>query len=59
MKVKVIGIDLAKNIFQLHGVDHAGKVILSRRLRREKLIRTQESVYLLLLWILLTTDTSK
>ena len=36
--IKVLGIDLAKNIFQLHGVDHKGKCILRKRLSREKLI---------------------
>jgi transposase len=29
-----IGIDIAKHVFQLHGVDAAGKVVLCRRLRR-------------------------
>lgn len=36
--IKVIGIDLAKNIFQLHGTDQNGKVLLRKRLTREKLI---------------------
>lgn len=29
-----IGIDIAKHVFQLHGVDAAGTIVLSRRLRR-------------------------
>ncbi|MGB6324459.1 MAG: IS110 family transposase, partial [Methylocella sp.] len=29
-----IGLDLAKNWFQVHGVDAAGKVAVKRRLRR-------------------------
>jgi hypothetical protein len=29
-----IGIDLAKNLFQVHGVDQRGKVVLRRQLRR-------------------------
>ncbi len=33
-EVSVIGLDLAKNVFQLHGVDAHGKVVLRRRLRR-------------------------
>lgn len=37
MKIKVIGIDLAKNVFQLHGVDHHGRTILQKRLSRGKL----------------------
>lgn len=36
-KVTTLGIDLAKNIFQLHGVDEHGKVILSKRLSRARL----------------------
>lgn len=36
MKVTTLGIDLAKNVFQLHGVDSSGKVILKKRLSREK-----------------------
>jgi len=37
MKVKVIGIDLAKNVFQLHGVDQHGHIVLQKRLSRRKL----------------------
>jgi transposase len=33
-KITTLGIDLAKNVFQLHGVDGAGEVVLCRRLRR-------------------------
>jgi hypothetical protein len=29
MAVEVIGLDLAKNVFQVHGVDAAGRVVLS------------------------------
>jgi transposase len=36
--IKVLGIDLAKNVFQLHGADAKGKRVLSKRLNREKLI---------------------
>lgn len=35
--IKVLGIDLAKNIFQLHGTDAKGKCVLRKRLSREKL----------------------
>lgn len=34
--VTVIGIDLAKNSFQIHGVDANGKVALRRKLRRDQ-----------------------
>ena len=36
--IKTLGIDLAKNIFQLHGTNSAGKQVLSKRLSRERLI---------------------
>jgi transposase len=34
MKVTTIGIDLAKNVIQVHGVDERGTVVLRRQLRR-------------------------
>lgn len=33
-----IGLDLAKHVFQVHGVDAAGSVILRRRLRRSEVL---------------------
>ena len=39
MKVHTLGIDLAKNVFQLHGVDRKGRPILVRRIRREQLLK--------------------
>ncbi len=30
-KVSMIGLDLAKNVFQAHGVDAAGKVVVRRQ----------------------------
>src|SRR6202140_4706968 len=38
MKVHILGIDLAKNVFQLHGVDRKGRPVLVRRVRREQLL---------------------
>jgi len=40
MKVTTLGIDLAKSIFQLHGVDEHGKVSLQKRVTRGKLLET-------------------
>ena len=34
MKITTIGIDLAKSVFQLHGVDADGAVVLRKKLRR-------------------------
>ncbi len=39
MKLTRIGIDLAKNVFQLHGVDRHGKTVWKRRLRRDQWLR--------------------
>ena len=40
MKVRTLGIDLAKSIFQLHGVDEHGKVATRKRVTRSKLLET-------------------
>ena len=34
MKLSRVGVDLAKNVYQLHGVDRHGKIVWKRRLRR-------------------------
>ena len=39
-KVTTVGIDLAKRVFALHGVDAAGRVVLRKTLRREQLVKT-------------------
>ena len=36
MKLSRVGVDLAKNVFQLHGVDRHGKAVWKRRLSRGK-----------------------
>ena len=38
MQITTISIDLAKNVFQVHGVDGHGKVVTARRLRRKQVI---------------------
>jgi transposase len=38
MNIKRIGIDLAKQVFQLHGVDHQGKPVLRKQLRRNQML---------------------
>jgi len=39
MKVVIIGLDLAKHIFQAHGVDAEGRPLLRKRLRRSQVAR--------------------
>lgn len=33
MKISTVGIDLAQNVFQVHGIDERGKVVLKKRMR--------------------------
>ena len=37
-KITTVGIDLAKRVFALHGVDGTGRVVLKKTVRREQLI---------------------
>lgn len=37
MKITTVGIDLAKNVFQVHGIDERGKVLLKKQLRRDQM----------------------
>ena len=39
MAIKVIGLDNAKSVFQVHGVDESGQVVLRRRLRRSDVLQ--------------------
>jgi len=39
MTIRTIGIDLAKNVFELCGLDESGDILLRRRVRRETLLR--------------------
>jgi|SRR5664279_5587422 len=39
MKVTRVGIDLAKEVFQIHGVDGQGKTVLRRKLRRSEMVK--------------------
>lgn len=38
MNIKTIGLDLAKSVFQAHGVDEAGKTTLVKKLHRKQMI---------------------
>ncbi len=39
MKITTIGIDLAKNVFQVHGVDEHGKAVLRKQLKRKDVVK--------------------
>jgi len=38
MEITTLGIDLAKSVFQLHGVDAAGQIVLMKKLRRNAVL---------------------
>ncbi|WP_410526013.1 hypothetical protein [Rickettsia endosymbiont of Polydrusus tereticollis] len=38
MEVTTIGIDIAKRIFQIHGVDKNGNTVLKKKLMREQIL---------------------
>jgi transposase len=38
MQITTIGLDIAKNVFQVHGIDAAEKVVVKKQLRRNKLM---------------------
>ena len=38
MKVTTVGLDLAKQVFSVHGVDEHGKAVLRKRVSRGKLL---------------------
>jgi transposase len=43
-QITTVGIDLAKNVFSLHGVDAAGRTVLRRTVRRDRLGETVASL---------------
>jgi len=38
MTIETLGVDIAKNVFQLHGVSRNGRVLLKRRVMRDQLL---------------------
>jgi len=44
MQVTTIGLDLAKNVFQVHGIDATEKVVVRKQLRRGQLIKFFEAL---------------
>lgn len=39
MKITTIGIDLAKNVLQVHGIDERGKTLVKKQFKREQVIQ--------------------
>ncbi len=43
-KIKILGVDIAKDVFQLCGIDEWGKVIYTRRVKRAQYVSTVASL---------------
>ena len=44
MHITTLGIDVAKNVFQVHGVDARGRAVLSRRVKRDQVLHAVASL---------------
>ena len=44
MTVKTIGLDLAKDVFQVHGISENGRVIFNKAIKRAKLLAFFETL---------------
>ena len=44
MQITTIGLDIAKNVFQVHGIDANEKVVVRKQLRRNKVIAFFEAL---------------
>ena len=44
MQISTVGLDIAKNVFQVHGIDSEGRPLLCRKVRRDRLVRLFESI---------------
>lgn len=43
-EITMIAIDLAKQVFQMHGVDASGKAVLRRQVKRSELLNVLRQV---------------
>jgi transposase len=43
-EITTVGIDLAKSVFQLHGIDERGNVVLRKQVRRAQLLRVMAQI---------------
>jgi transposase len=39
MQITTIGLDIAKNVFQVHGIDAAEKVVVRKQVRRGQVLK--------------------
>ena len=43
-KVIIIGLDIAKHVFHVHGADERGRAIFSKRISRGKLLTSSQPI---------------
>ena len=43
-QIRIVGLDIAKSVFQVHGVDGDGEVVVRRRLKRSRVLRFFASI---------------
>ncbi len=55
MQVTTIGLDIAKNVFQVHGIDAAEKVVVRKQLRRSQVLGRKLSAY----WAILLQNSAR
>ena len=55
MTIHTLGVDIAKNVFQLHGVDRSGAVVLRRRVMRDNLMQVIAQMAARIIWAVLRT----
>jgi transposase len=56
MKIITIGLDLAKSVFQVHGVDVNGQAMVRKKLRRAEVLRLFEALPTCLVGMAATAD---
>ncbi len=44
MQITTVGLDIAKNVFQVHGIDAVEKVVVRKQLRRGQLLAFFETL---------------
>ena len=42
-EVTTVGLDIAKSVFQVHGIDASGAVLVQRKLTRSRQLRSSRS----------------
>jgi len=51
MQITTIGLDIAKNVFQVHGIDAQKKVVARKQLQRSQVLRFSEELLALPGWM--------